>query len=90
MKGISVEELEEAALGFDSQNREYACVVRSLIAECKELDPWLTVDENTPRDRNLVLYTIEADEGYRQWIGRIRPDMRCPPTHYKLLLEDPK
>lgn len=43
--GVSVEELEEAALGFDSQNREYACVVRSIIAECKELDPWLPIDD---------------------------------------------
>jgi len=46
MLGISEEKLREIRDGFMPQNREYACLVSSIIAECKELNPWLTIDKH--------------------------------------------
>lgn len=68
-----------------------------LIEACKELDPWLPIDENTPKDKRLNLYW----EGYGWYTGEWRRNqfwidamlsvpLNIQPTHYKLLPEDPK
>lgn len=45
MRVISEERLTKIAEGFARQNREYECVVRSIISECHELNPWMTLEE---------------------------------------------
>ena len=59
-EGISKERLIELYV----ENYSDEVTEELLLSECTELDPWLLVDENTPIDRNLHLYSIAGDEGY--------------------------
>lgn len=62
MRGIS----EEFLKSILADNNEYKMsapyinaqkkVLQTLINQCKELNPWLPIDENTPKDRSLLLY----------------------------------
>lgn len=57
MEGISKETLEDyhnIARSIGDLIRSQ--VIRDLLSECKELDPWLPIDENTPKDKELLLY----------------------------------
>lgn len=68
-----------------------------LITECTDLDHWLPIDENTPKDIEVLLYY----ENYNPVIGfwrnskkhflpKVDPeDYDELPTHYKLLPKDP-
>lgn len=83
MRGITEEELEEY---------KNACVfpewvINELLVECKELNPWQAIDENTPKDRELHLY--QRDIG--QWIDyNTERKGFIKPTHWQELPEDPK
>ena len=90
-EGISKRELEvELCLLSDSNGYlgEKAMLMH-LIARCTELDTWLPIDENTPKDRELILKQYATN---KVWIGIIDPNCYAAeaPTHYKLLPEDPK
>jgi len=100
--GISKENLEEIARVFDRQNTEYACLVRSLIAECKELDRWILIDDSTPKDKQLL---VKFDTGENEvaklidtgdekfWISNDGLEFDYGfdiPTHWKELPEDPQ
>lgn len=61
-----------------------------LLRECAELDPWLPIDENTPKDKTLLLAYKLADGTWYKWAGFVNSCWNLPPTHYKLLLDDPK
>lgn len=72
-----------------------------LLSECTELDPWLPIDENTPKDRpilvfNGVKYLAQWDYCLDSWStlpvfwAGATLDKSKLPTHYKLLPEDPK
>ena len=96
--GISKESLETkltqyfASSGVDVVTPEHWVLI-NLIASCAELNPWLQIDENTQKDRGLLLY-----DGYNQFIGflneygkyEINSGSIIKPTHYKELPEDPK
>ena len=76
-------------------------LLNAILGLCAELDPWLPIDDDTPKDRSLLLlwpqYIGGAMQGY--WLcdawycdmweltGSLRGNQ---PTHYKLLPEDPK
>lgn len=73
-----------------------AQVISDLLRDCKELDPWLPIDENTPRGKSVLF-----KRNHTQTVGTIIPDgqefacfdgyhQRIYPTHYKELPEDPK
>lgn len=96
MRGISEKELEKRlqALKHDSTVRS---LLEILIDDCRELkEPWIPIDENTPRDRRIKIY----DAGYEgQVIVQWNEYFRCfidprghkylNPTHYQELPEDP-
>lgn len=92
-EGISKEELLRLKEAMpDGQSKLF---IHLLIKKCTELDPWLPIDENTPKDVKLRLFypkdewndpgTIEGK--YQSYIPGF--DYRKP-THYKLLPDDPK
>ncbi len=55
----------------------------------RELDPWLPVNEDTPKDRPLLLYMDKGPLTCRQWIGCSNGNWPWPPTHWKELPADP-
>ena len=64
--------------------------VEKLLAEyCKELDPWLPIDDNTPKDQDILI----TDKSKRKYICRLfssgiwctQGKLDFIPTHYKLL-----
>ena len=58
-----------------------------LMSACKELDPWLPIDENTPGDEELLL-SFRINEGLRKIrIGFYNDSfgMTELATHYKIL-----
>lgn len=68
-----------------------------LLSECKELNTWLPIDENTPKDRRLNLYW----KGYGWFTGQWRMGqyfcdaglmvpVNIKPTHYQELPPDPE
>ena len=63
-----------------------------LIKECKELNPWQPIDENTPKDRELLLFYSgnESSEAFC-WIKKYDPSVGVrQPTHWQELPENPK
>ena len=67
------------------------------MTECKELDPWLLIDENTPTDIELLFTGNNVTRrfiGYRNSYNGTYYNQEglCiqRPTHYKLLHEDTK
>lgn len=58
-----------------------------IIKECKELDPWLPIDENTPLDgRDLLLHDgIDTVIGFWEIDSWYTESGHVHPTHYKLL-----
>ena len=99
MRGIEEERLIEIYNNFVRQNPEYACLVRSIIAECKELNPWLPI-EDAPKDRPLWLYTKDLGQLKGQWSNTPRDKhisnwqntrgVIINPTHYQELPADPE
>lgn len=99
MRGISEEEIKEMLR--EESRLDIKIALNYLINQCKELNPWLPIDENTPRDRSILLLWPQEIGGAMQgyWLcdawycdmweltGSL---MSNQPTHYKLLTEDPK
>ena len=53
MRGIS----EERLLDFDPwQHENQQDLLNAILAKCHELNPWLPIDENTPKDIRLLLF----------------------------------
>lgn len=95
MRGIS----EEALKDRQEVSRRIKDYVRStlideLISECKELNPWRPIGENTPTDKELFLYYPEMFRSNKKIIGyafeRNVSPMHGQPTHYQELPDDPK
>ena len=40
----------------DNNNEELRDLLKQLIGECRELDAWLPIDEDTPKDRKIIIY----------------------------------
>lgn len=100
MRGISEELLKATyqALLNDFRARPNdsgikACL-EGLMARCTELNPWLPIDENTPKDKELFLVCelgrvigyIDSQSG----IARANAIGVVNPTHYQELPDDPK
>lgn len=92
MRGISEARLLKLREHFD---KPYSIVeaklVQDLINECKELNPWLPIDENTPKYKELLLYYPENDSSERLCrVTKYDPNSIRQPTHYQELPDDPK
>ena len=96
MRGISEERLKEVAEDYPPDHRNHRMAKYLIATECQELqEPWIPVDENTPRDRQIKIY----DDGYGQVVVQWNAYFRCftdphghkylNPTHYQELPADP-
>jgi len=102
-EGISKRELE-IDLCLLSASDDYPgekAMLMHLIARCTELDPWLPIDENTPKGRELLMFTRDLGQLKGSWANypfraqhvshwQDNRGVIIYPTHYKLLPEDPK
>jgi len=101
-EGISKEYIEGKLLQAKKYNDVHLIdLLKYLISQCTELDPWIPIDENTPKDRELLMFTRDLGQLKGSWANY---PFRAPhvshwqdnrgviiyPTHYKLLPEDPK
>lgn len=93
MEGISKEEINLIIDFFNNSNLTKQELTYQLYSRCKELDPWLPI-ENAPKDRELWLYCEQSGQfagryhaGTKEW--SLRSGWTCYPTHYKELPEDP-
>jgi len=95
MQGISREMLPRlmdkiSDLCDNEDNIDYYIIEKLLIEECTELNPWLPIDENTPKDRMLLVATKGNEilvaiyrEKYNKWLYRDWEEVF--PTHYQEL-----
>lgn len=88
MRGISEERLKDIGDQMDSCRYIEGSLKDWLLDECEEINPWLPIDENTPKDRELWLYwksTGHIECGfYNHMCGQ-----GSYPTHYQELPDDP-
>lgn len=86
MRGISEKTLQQKLESLLSYQEDYE-LLKELIAECQELqEPWIPIDENTPKDKNFRLYCKQLG----QKTGRIDEWSLGLFTHYQELPEDPE
>jgi len=93
MKVISEEDLKDKLDIARRCHDHVRCqILYELLSECTELNPWLPIDENTPKDRQLLSYFPE----YKNFKRCVRIDMFPvignsfgQPTHYQELPPDP-
>ena len=99
MRGISEERIiEKLRESYKSTELIYEsdCLNNLFKNECQELqEPWIPIDENTPRDRQIKIY----DAGYGQVVVQWNAYFRCftdphghkylNPTHYQELPAGP-
>jgi hypothetical protein len=99
MKVITEKRLREIANqthDSDDTNHIVLSLFDYLIAECKELNPWLPIDENTPKDKNILVYAppyqdLQSLQQVCKWhesAGFCIDELRTP-THYQELPEAP-
>ena len=96
MIGISKKRLREIVENYCDQRIE-AEIEWLIEYECEELNPWLPIDENTPKDRELLLLYSDKtkvvgvwhkDKGfdmYDDWLCKT-----ITATHYQELPDDPE
>lgn len=92
MRGISEERLVEWA-----ENHSYKREIADLLDECTELNPWIPIDENTPKDVEIVVYAPSYQDldhmvsicKFHESAGFCINELRQP-THWMPLPEPPK
>jgi len=89
MKGITEQRLKDLC-------KKYS-FIGFLLAECAELNAWQPIDENTPKDKNILVYdpgygplVVIWSEFYSLWITVFGRKLTQPPTHWQELPKDPK
>ena len=86
MKGITEESLRHVMKMHDMNDSKTSLIFSHLFNECTELNAWQPIDENTPKDRDLVLYFSPN----KKWVGSLGRDWPFAPTHWQELPKDPK
>lgn len=86
--GISKERLE--LINSRGYSKDLQILLLDLIKECTELNPWLPIDENTPKDRSVLLYSPDMENGCKQFVGNIESAWYWKPTHYQEIPGDPE
>lgn len=96
MRGISEKTLQQKLESLLSYQEDYE-LLKELIEECKELNPWLPIDENTPVNRYLLCLSpagrkevLRLDWHSNTW--RTQAGLETPyiPTHYQELSDGPE
>ncbi len=95
-EGISKEDLKDKLSTLYWSTDDCNQLITAMMCECKELDPWLPIDENTPKDKPIHLFypynkrqLIYQYKEATGWGLYVEFDYQHP-THYKLLSEDPE
>ncbi len=86
MRGIAEERLKEVFSKLYWTTNDEKELFTALLSECTELNAWQPIDENTPKDRDLVLYFSPN----KKWVGSLGRDWPFAPTHWQELPKDPK
>lgn len=86
MRGITEERLKEVFSKLYWTTNDEKELFTALLSECTELNAWQPIDENTPKDRDLVLYFSPN----KKWVGSLGRDWPFAPTHWQELPKDPK
>lgn len=86
MRGITEERLKEVFSKLYWTTNDDKELFTALLSECTELNAWQPIDENTPKDRDLVLYFSPN----KKWVGSLGRDWPFAPTHWQELPKDPK
>lgn len=94
MRGISEEELKDMLR--EETRLDIKIALNYLIQQCKELNPWLPI-ENAPKNREILVYApphdgLDALKRICKWhesAGFCIDELRTP-THYQELPDDPK
>lgn len=97
MKGITEERLKEVFSWFYWPSDAEKKFFESLLSECTELNAWQPIDENTPKDKYILVYdpgygqlVVIWSEFYSVWITDFGRKLTHPPTHWQELPEDPE
>lgn len=96
MRGISEKDLREKFRNLYWSTDDERQLLTALLTECKELNPWLPIDENTPKDKNILVYAppyqdLQSLQQVCKWhesAGFCIDELRTP-THYQELPEAP-
>lgn len=92
MIGISKKNLEDMLRAEGRLDIKIA--LNYLIQQCTELNPWLPIDENTPKDKPLVFYYPDIDDvAVVTWNKEHKfyvSTKAGKPTLYQELPDDPK
>lgn len=86
MRGITEERLKEVFSKLYWTTNDEKELFTALLSECTELNAWQPIDENTPKDRDLVLYFSPN----KKWVGSLGRDWPFAPTHWQELPKDQK
>lgn len=100
MRGISEERLKQIAhdsRGSGGTNMLVLSLLDMLLSECKELNEWKPIDENTPTHKQILLFYPE----HKTPDGKLKPYITATrynelskivyiPTHWQELPEPPK
>ena len=87
MKVITEKRLTQL-LGEAYAEYEELFIYNLLNTECVELNPWQPIDENTPKDRQVLLHRIIGTIN-QVWVGYAFDHWPYPPTHWQELPPDP-
>ena len=72
-------------------------VIQRLLNECKALNPWLPIDDDTPKDKWILCwiedlsakYILRFDTAHNAWVDQeLKKSMT--PDLYQYLPDDPK
>lgn len=95
MKGITEERLKEVFSKLYWSRNDEKELFTALLSECTELNAWQPIDENTPKDKWLLVSDAANDiyigrfaSQYGRWYVDI--GINVAPTHWQELPEDPK
>lgn len=58
--------------------------------ECQELNQWQTIDENTPKDKYLLLYSQDIEGVSKKFVGKLESAWYWKPTRWMELPPEPQ
>lgn len=88
MKGITEERLTQL-LGEAYAEYEELFIYNLLNTECVELNPWQPIDENTTKDKFLLLYSPGIEGVSKKFVGKLESCWYWKPAHWCELPLDP-
>ena len=87
-RGISAESIK--AIIEDWSPNDRVKVYDKIITQCTELNPWMPIDDNTPKDKYLLLYSQDIEGLSKKFVGKLESAWCWKPTHWCELPDNPK